>query len=155
MNKLGLAASLFLVAASFYFQYVLGLTPCPLCILQRASVMSLALFYFWGLWIRKPAWRFIQTSFIFLFITIGLYASGRQIYLQHLPADQVPACGPNLNYMLQFIPWREALRLLFNGSGDCAKIDWTLLGYSMPVWTFAAFLFFLILSGWSLRTKAR
>jgi len=145
MNVLGFLFSSFLIAASFYFQYVEGLPPCPLCILQRVAVMGLALVFFWGIWLKRRRWLMIQSFIAIPIISLGLYASARQIYLQHLPKDQIPTCGPSLDVMIHHLPWQDTLKLLFAGSGDCAKIDWTFLGLSMPEWTFAAFMGFLVM----------
>jgi disulfide bond formation protein DsbB len=63
---------------------------------------------------------------------------GRHVWLQHLPADQVPSCGPGLDYILERFPLGEALRLVFSGSGECAATDWLFLGLSMPAWVLIA-----------------
>jgi disulfide bond formation protein DsbB len=77
---------------------------------------------------------------------LGASISSRHIWLQHLPPEKVPECGPELAYMFQYFPLFDTLKLMLSGAGDCAKIDWTLLGLSMPVWTLFAFLSLAILS---------
>ena len=77
---------------------------------------------------------------------IGASISTRHVWLQHLPPDEVPECGPGLEYMLQNFPLFDTLKLMLSGTGDCAKVDWTLLGFSMPVWTLLAFLMLATLS---------
>ncbi|MGH8166673.1 MAG: disulfide bond formation protein B, partial [Woeseiaceae bacterium] len=73
-------------------------------------------------------------------VLIGLVAAagagiaGRHVWLQSLPADRVPACGPGLDYIIDSFPLSEALKLVFTGSGECATADWHFLGLSMPAW---------------------
>ena len=74
----------------------------------------------------------------------GLGIAGRHLWLQNLPADQVPDCGMGLNYMLETMPFTEALSQVFRGSGECAEIHWTFLGLSMPGWTFLWYLAFTV-----------
>jgi disulfide bond formation protein DsbB len=76
----------------------------------------------------------------FLTATLGASVSGRHVWLQHLPADEVPACGPGIEYMFQYFPLSDTLRALLTGTGECAKVDWTLLGLSMPAWVLLCFL---------------
>jgi disulfide bond formation protein DsbB len=76
----------------------------------------------------------------------GLAVSGRQLWLQSLPADQVPACGPSVDYMLDVLPWMEVLTTALRGTGDCAVVTWQFLGLSIPGWT-SVFFVLLILVG--------
>jgi disulfide bond formation protein DsbB len=71
----------------------------------------------------------------------------RHIWIQHLPPEQVPECGPSLEYVLENFPITQTIKLMLSGTGDCAKVDWTMLGLSMPAWTLIAF---LMLATWSL-----
>jgi disulfide bond formation protein DsbB len=66
---------------------------------------------------------------------IGALIAGRHIWLQSLPPDQVPECGPGLNYMLDNFPITEVLSTVLRGSGSCAEVIWSFLGMSMPMWT--------------------
>jgi disulfide bond formation protein DsbB len=64
----------------------------------------------------------------------GGAVAARHVWLQHLPPDQVPECGPGLEYMLEAFPLADALKMVLTGSGECAEVDWTFLGLSMPAW---------------------
>jgi len=64
----------------------------------------------------------------------GIVTAGRHLWLQSLPADQVPSCGPGLGYMLDAFPFSKMLKLVFTGSGECAKVE-PILGLPMPAWT--------------------
>ena len=77
---------------------------------------------------------------------LGASISIRHVWIQHLPPDEVPACGPGLSYMLQYFAFTDTLKAMVTGTGDCAKIEWTLLGFSMPFWVLMCF---LLLAGWS------
>jgi disulfide bond formation protein DsbB len=76
----------------------------------------------------------------------GLGVAGRQLWLQSLPPDQVPACGPSVDYLLDVLPWFEVLQTALRGTGDCAEVSWRFLGLSIPGWT-AVFFTLVILIG--------
>jgi disulfide bond formation protein DsbB len=75
-----------------------------------------------------------------IFAGLGVATAARQIWLQHLPADKVPECGPDLYFMLESYPISEALIEIISGSGECAKVSWTLLGFSIPEWAIVIFI---------------
>ena len=131
-----------LLVAAYYFQYVEGLNPCPLCIVQRLAVFIIGVFaLLLALSNAKPlgiANRGLN-GFGLLGALVGLVAAGRQVWLQSLPADKIPECGPSLEYMLDVFSANEVLAELFKGSGECAKVDWSLLGFSMGAWMLAFF----------------
>jgi disulfide bond formation protein DsbB len=79
--------------------------------------------------------RQIYTWLIVASATTGALIAGRHIWLQGLPPDQVPECGPGLNYMLENFPMMEVLSTVLRGSGSCAEVIWSFLGLSMPMWT--------------------
>lgn len=146
VNMLGLAACLVAMAFALYLQYGVGLEPCPLCILQRVAVMS-AMAVLLAAIVHNP-WRLGQRVYAFLgwlASVLGLGVAGRHVWLQHMPADQVPACGPGLNYLLEVFPLRDALSLVLRGSGECAVVDWTFLGLSLAELTLGVFLGLIVL----------
>ncbi len=75
----------------------------------------------------------------------GAAIAARQVWLQHLPPDQVPACGPGLNYILQAHPFLKALEVVFKGSGECATVGWTFLSLSIAQWSLIWFIILAIL----------
>jgi disulfide bond formation protein DsbB len=124
-----------------YVQHVDFLDPCPLCVLQRLAFIwigTMALLAF----IHNPGkvGRWLYTILLTLGGVVGSVIAGRHVWLQSLPADEVPECGMGLNYMLETMPFAEVLSQVFYGSGECAEIDWTLLGISMPGWTLVWFI---------------
>jgi len=138
--------TLFILAASFYFQYVRDMQPCPLCIMQRLCVFGLLLCSLFAIRLGtvKRA-RIISTGQIF-FALSGIYFSGRQLWLQSLPADSAPACMPGIDVLIKYFPWQDILHALFWGAGDCAEVSWQWLGLSMPAWTFLYFFLMLTAS---------
>lgn len=129
-----------LVATALYFQHVMDLEPCPLCIIQRIIVMALGVVMLLGA-IHNPLvfWRRIYGVVTVLIAISGILVAGRHVWLQHLPADQVPECGPGLEYMLDAFPLSETLSMVFKGSGECAEVQWTFLTMSIPEWTLLIF----------------
>jgi disulfide bond formation protein DsbB len=133
-------ASASLTAFALYLQHVVGEHPCPLCITQRLFVIAIGLFALAAA-IHNPVqtWRRIWSGLLLLSAIGGGIVAARHVWIQHLPEDQVPACGPDLAFMFQNFPLQRAMQLLFMGDGNCAEIGWTLLGFSIPEWTLLAF----------------
>ena len=86
---------------------------------------------------------------------IGAGIAGRHAYLQSLPADEVPACGPSLDYLVDMLPIMEVLDVVLKGSGECADVSWTMLGLSMPTWLLLFFIGCLGLLGYRIYRNAR
>ncbi|HEY9033243.1 MAG TPA: disulfide bond formation protein B [Pseudomonadales bacterium] len=136
-----------LLGFGYYLQYAEGLEPCPLCMTQRIC------FYLVGLFVllsvikhRSQLWQRISNGLAMLSAITGMLVAGRQLWLQSLPPDQVPACGPDLAYMLKTFPLLEAVSIMFKGNGNCAEVDWTLLGLSIAGWAFICFTALLLLT---------
>ena len=96
----------------------------------------------------RPPWVGARVYGVLLSVSAGagLAMAGRQLWLQSLPADQVPACGPSVDYMLDVLPWMEVLTTALKGTGDCAEVTWRFLGLSIPGWT-AIFFSLLVIVG--------
>ena len=143
-----------LMATALYFQHVLGLEPCPLCVFQRIFVIVVGAIMVVGA-IHDPGalWRRIYALGIAVFSTLGIVVAGRHVWLQNLPADQVPECGPGLEYMLEAFPLGDALNMVFRGSGECAEVQWSFLGLTIPGWTLLIFIGLLGFSVYLLGTR--
>ncbi|MFA6985265.1 MAG: disulfide bond formation protein B [Arenimonas sp.] len=132
-----------LLAYSVFAQYGQLFEPCPLCIFQRVAMAATALVALAGA-LHSPksaTGRRVYGVLAFLTAGTGAAIAARHVWLQHLPPDQVPACGPGLSFMLESMPsYLDVVRKVLHGSGECAKVDWTLLGFSMPEWTLLCFL---------------
>jgi disulfide bond formation protein DsbB len=134
------AACAALLGYGFYLQYAQGLEPCPLCLVQRGFFMAvMALFAVAALHAPRRAGGFVYAALIVLFAAGGAATAGRQVWLQHLPADKVPQCGPDLYFMLQNFPLASTLEKLIRGSGECAAVDWKFLGLSIAGWSLVWF----------------
>jgi disulfide bond formation protein DsbB len=146
------------IAAAFGYalktQYVDGLQPCPLCMTQRGFYVLTAAFALLGA-LHGRGHR-VYGALVALAALGGAGVAGRQVWLQHLPKDQVPACGPSLEYMLETLPMGDVLVQMFRGDGNCAVVDWQLLGLSMAEWSLLAFLALAAASLWqALRKRVR
>ena len=66
-------------------------------------------------------------------VALGTIAiSARHIYVQHAPPGSIPACGAPLDAMLHMFPLSKVIVKVLRGGGECARIDWSFLGLSMP-----------------------
>ena len=153
-QALSFAACAGLLAYAYYAQYYLYLEPCPLCILQRVVVLLLGLNALIAL-IHAPKTRVRRVYAIngAGLGALGFLVSGRHVYLQSLPPDKVPECGPGLEYLLDTLPFNQAIMKIFTGSGECASVDWTFAGLSMPAWVLVAMVLFCLLSVGSMWMK--
>ncbi len=146
-----LSACIYLLIFAFYMEYRLGLEPCPMCIVQRIAIALVALVALIAMIHHRGLdWYFGAITLI----TLGGAASAtRHLYLQSLPADQIPSCGPDLAYLIKFSYFEDALRMLFIGDGNCAEIVWTLLGISIPGWVLIACIQILVMSALALKIR--
>lgn len=135
-----------LLGYGYYAQFQLGLEPCPLCIFQRIALIALFVVSLAAAVHAPRSDRGRRAYGVLATIAAlgGLVVAGRHVWLQHLPPDQVPACGPGLNYLVETFPLGEMLRKVFTGSGECAEVEWRFVGLSMPEWTLAWFAIFLL-----------
>ncbi len=137
-----------------FLQHYLMLDPCPMCVITRVIVIALSLVFLIAL-IHNPA-ILGQRIYAMLAILVGLTGLGvqfRHIWLQNLPPDQVPACGPGLEFLIETQPLFTALRQVLQGSGDCAEIDWIFLGMTIPMQTAVLFACLIALAVWQLIRK--
>ncbi|HEY8568481.1 disulfide bond formation protein B [Microbulbifer sp.] len=139
----------FVLGTAFYLEYAKGLEPCPLCITQRVMFLGVGLVSLIA-FLHNPATigRRIYGLLVSLWGLGGLYFAGRQLWLQSLPADQVPACGPGITYMVEMFPMSEVIKTLLSGDGNCAEVKWTLLGLSIPGWAAVGFVGLILFGLW-------
>lgn len=125
-----------LLGTGYYLQFARGLEPCPLCIFQRIAYITILIIAAAGL-VHGPGkpWLRVYSGLLGIAAVAGIAIAGRQVWLQHLPADQVPACGPGLDYMLEVFSFSETLKMVFSGSGECAEVHWTFLSLSIAEWS--------------------
>lgn len=145
---LGFLACAAAIGYALYTQFYGGLLPCPLCIFQRVAFAALGLVFLIG-GLQAPVGgtgRRVYGALALLAAAVGIAIAGNHVRLQHLPADQVPACGPGLDYLLEAMPLTGAIRKVMTGSGECAEVDWIFLGMSMPTWSLIGF---VVLAGWA------
>jgi disulfide bond formation protein DsbB len=139
------------LAIVYYLDAVLGLEPCPLCMTQRvfvvASGLCVLLAFLHG---PGPTGRRIYAALAGLFAMVGAGVAARHVWLQRLPEDQVPACGPGLEYMLENFPFTETLKLILMGDGNCADVVWTFAGLSIPEQALLLFAMLVIVNLWQL-----
>ena len=137
-NLAGCVAVAGLIGYALFAQYVLGLEACPLCIFQRvAFIAGGAVFLAAGLHAPRNARLYGLAALAAN--GVGAAIAARHVHIQNLPADQVPACGPGLDYLLDAFPLMDALALVLTGSGECAEVVWSFLGLSMPSWALVWF----------------
>ena len=130
-----------LLIFGLYLEHVHGLEACPLCIFQRIAYTVIIFIALIGA-IHNPR-NLLQIIYKLLMVIsaiTGAAIAGRQIWLQHLPPELVPECGPGLDYMFNVFPFREALKMIFTGSGECAEVQWRFIGLSIAEWSLIMFI---------------
>lgn len=134
-NLAGLVACAAMLAYAYYSEYVLLLEPCPLCVFQRVATIALG-GAFLVAFLHNPAGSGAKVYAVVLFAVAaaGAAIAGRHVWIQSLPADEVPACGAGLDYLMNTVPLTEVISEVLTGSGECAELKWSFLGLSMPAW---------------------
>lgn len=144
-----------LLAFGLYLQHVDGQDPCPLCIFQRVAFIALGTVFLVAA-IHGPG----RTGAVAYAVLGGICAAtgtglaARHVWLQSLPADQVPACGPGLAYMMEQFPLMRMLQSVLSGSGECAEADWRFLGLTIAGWSLLWFVLlglFVVWLAWQRR----
>ncbi len=127
-----------MLAFGMYLQHVVGLEPCPMCIVQRYAMILVAM---WAAIASATAKNGIQKAgAVLLIITAlgGAFVAARQSWLQWYPPE-VASCGRDIYGMIETFPLQRVIPMIFRGSGDCSKVDWTFLGGSIANWSFLCF----------------
>jgi len=144
-----LLAVVSMLFARLYLQGYLGLEACPLCMTQRLFVVLWGVIALLGALHNPPGWgRRVYGALCGLAAWAGAAVAARHVWLQHLPDDQVPACGPSLEYMLENLPFSDTLSIVLMGDGNCAETVWTFAGYSIPEQTLVVFCVAILVSLW-------
>ena len=136
---LSLLGCIGLLLTALYLQYHLGQEPCPLCIIQRICLLIALLIALCAMLHNAQGWgRRGYALGLLLMTAFGAVTAMRQVWLQYMPADQLPSCLPSLDYMIHALPFQEILGLLLYGTAECAEVSWTLLGLSIACWSLMA-----------------
>ena len=135
LNLLGLLCCAGLLGYALYVQGVLRVEPCPLCIFQRVGIAAVGVLFLMA-WLHSPNGWGARAYGVLISIAAALtmIIAGRHVWIQHLPEDQVPSCGPGLKYLLEEFPVSNVIRKVLTGSGECHQVNWTFLTLSMPTW---------------------
>lgn len=143
---MGFIAILMMIGLTFYLEKYDGLIPCPLCLLQRISFSLLGAFFLLGVLIsQKKSYRLFVGLMSTLMALSGLFLSGRQVWLQHLPPDSNADCGMSLQYLMKVLPFDQVMAKIMQGTAECSQKGWEFLHLSLAEWSFICFgVFFLL-----------
>lgn len=145
------------MAFALYLEHFQGLEPCPLCIFQRVAMIAAGLVFLLAA-LHGPGGggRVFYALLVWITAGAGAGVAARHVWLQSLPPDQVPSCGPPLDYLMETLPAWDWITTVLRGDGDCALVDWQWLGLSLPAWTllgFAALMLWAVIAVWAGRDK--
>jgi disulfide bond formation protein DsbB len=127
-----------LLAYGLYLQHVVGLEPCPMCIVQRYALVLVVLLAGLAAALPQGAGRWSAAALLAFSAGSGAFVAARQSWLQWNPPE-ILSCGRDFYGMIESFPLKRAIPMIFKGSGDCSKIDWTFLGLSIANWSFLCF----------------
>ena len=139
-----LAACVGILIFALYLQHIVGLVPCPMCIVQRYALILVAIIVALTLATSRKGFQITGLSLATLAAGFGSFTAARQSWLQWYPPE-IASCGRDFYGMIETFPLQRAIPMIFKGSGDCTKIDWTFLGGSIANWSFVAFVGFGLL----------
>ena len=146
----GVALCGVLLFGALVMEHRFDMAPCPMCLMQRLWLFAAALAAYAGL-AHNPRWG-IYPLLTVAAALIGGWVAARQLWLQSLPADQVPSCGPGVDYMIENFSPLDTLSGMFFGTGDCAQVD-AFLDISLPLWALLGFAALIALA--ALQWRAR
>ncbi len=127
-----------MLAFGVYLQQVVGLEPCPMCIVQRYAMVIVALLAMIAAATAKKSIQMTGATLLVVTALGGAFVAARQSWLQWYPPE-VASCGRDIYGMIETFPLQRVIPMIFRGSGDCTKIDWTFLGGSIANWSFVCF----------------
>ena len=131
-------ACIAMLAFGMYLQHVVGLNPCPMCVVQRYALMLVGVFAAFAAMSKGRGMRGAWSALGIVVAAGGAFTAARQSWLQWYPPEFV-SCGRDIYGMVEQLPFSRALPMIFRGSGDCSAIDWTLFGLTLANWSFIAF----------------
>ncbi len=132
-----------LLAFGLYLQHVVGLEPCPMCIVQRYALVLVALVAGVTAVFKGRVAHLLGIGIAVLLSAGGAFTAARQSWLQWYPPE-VASCGRDFYGMIETFPLKRAIPMIFRGSGDCTKVDWTFLGGSIANWSFVWFMLLIL-----------
>ena len=132
------AACIAMLLFGLYLQHVVGLEPCPMCIVQRYALILVAVVAGLTALAYRNTLLLAGSGFMVLLSALGAFVAARQSFLQWFPPPEA-SCGRDFYGMIETFPLKRVIPLIFKGSGDCTKIDWTFLGLSIANWSFVCF----------------
>ena len=143
-----------LLSFGYYLEFYQNLVPCPMCILQRLCYIAIIVIAL-GAAIQGPARvaGILYCAALIISASLGTVISGRQTWLQHLPPELIPECGPGLEFMLEIYPLHQAIVKALMGTGDCAEVSWTFLSFSIAEWSLACFCGIIFAAFWRLKVN--
>lgn len=127
-----------MLAFGLYLQHVVGLEPCPMCIVQRYALVAVAVVSGITAFAAKRGLLMTGSVVTLLIAGFGAFVAARQSWLQWYPPEQA-SCGRDFYGMIETFPLQRVIPMIFKGSGDCTKIDWAFLGLSIANWSFLCF----------------
>jgi disulfide bond formation protein DsbB len=127
-----------MLAFGLYLQHVVGLEPCPMCIVQRYALVLVAIVCGLTAFAKSRGVLMSGSALTLVIAGFGAFVAARQSFLQWFPPE-FASCGRDLYGMIETFPLKRAIPMIFKGSGDCTKIDWTFLGGSIANWSFVCF----------------
>ena len=138
-------ACIAMLAFGLYLQHVVGLEPCPMCIVQRYALILVAVVAGVTAFTHRKGSLVVGTGLMVLLSGLGAFVAARQSYLQWYPPE-IASCGRDLYGMIETFPLKRVIPMIFRGSGDCTKVDWTLFGLSIANWSFVCFVSIALLA---------
>ncbi|MSQ57382.1 MAG: disulfide bond formation protein B [Limnohabitans sp.] len=138
-----------MLAFGLYLQHVVGLEPCPMCIVQRYAMLAVILWSAIALVFPTVLIHRLSLVLTLLSSAFGAFVAALQSWLQWF-TPEVQSCGRDFYGMIESFPLQRAIPMIFRGGGDCTKVDWTFLGGSIANWSFVVFSFLFVATGFQL-----
>ncbi len=129
-----------ILGASAYLEHDIGPSLSPLCYVQRVLYAAYGAICLLTA-LHSPGKRGWQTysAFMLLISLCGAAISGRQVFLQASPPEDMASCLTNLQYLLDTQPYLKVFGMELAGNAGCSEINWSIFGISIPEWSLLAY----------------
>lgn len=137
-------SALIMELCALYFQHVMKLEPCVMCVYERLTMIAIITAGLIGA--SAPHNIFVRLTAFIVWAMGAVW--GLLLALEHTDYQMNPSPFATCDFFPNFPTWlplHELMPWLFNPTGDCSDIVWQFFGYSMPQWLIVSFAIYTVL----------
>lgn len=145
-------SALCLEISALYFQYVMDLRPCIMCIYQRTAVFGIMFAAMPAMLVNNLITRIMGYTGWGISAIWGLLIAIEHVDIQTAVNPFFATCEFVPNFP-SWIPLHEWLPNIFGATGDCGDINWSFMDMTMPQWMIVIFAIYSAIWGVMLTSR--